>query len=187
MRESDYLHVSQETVGTFLKIPTLKYFGNRLTQILQLSKVRQYDPEEQIIAEGGRDHWIFCLISGKARVEKDGQPISSLHIGDIFGEMSIIDGSARSASVFATERTICLASDVSRLERSSGENEIFLSILYRVFATMLASRLRQANEQLIQARREIARLKGDEEPEQLFVLGEDDVKDIEALFPMLKS
>lgn len=184
MRESDYLHVNKETVGTFLRVPILKHFGANLQKVLQVSRIRRYDRGEYVIKEGDRDPWIFCLISGEAQVTKQDQPISILAPGDIFGEMSIIDGSSRSASVCALKDTVCLATDVSRVGRSEN-NEMFLFIFYRIFAQILAHRLRTTNEKLIAARQEIARLTGEDVGEITEEMP--DFTDLEDLFPTLKE
>jgi CRP-like cAMP-binding protein len=49
--------------------------------------------------EKGRE-FIF-IVEGKARVEKDGKVIRQLSGGDFFGEISLIDGKPRTASVTA--------------------------------------------------------------------------------------
>lgn len=111
--------------------------------------------------EGSYDCWIYFLISGKVRIVKQGKELSILRRkGDVFGEMGVIDGSARSASVYAVDETVCLATDASYLDRLSGNDKLaFGYILFRVFAEVLASRLRFTNQELIEAREEIARLR----------------------------
>lgn len=182
MRESDYLHANEETMKTLLKIPTLRHFKNGLKDILHFSKIKQYRAGEYIIKEGEKDQWIFCLITGTVDVIKKDHKISTLFTGDIFGEMSVVDGSARSASVLAVTDTICLAYNAALMNDSAGNNnEMLLFILYRIFAKMLADRLRQSNEALVEARREVARLKG--EDESTVVVDELSMGDIEEFFP----
>ncbi|MEW6220910.1 MAG: cyclic nucleotide-binding domain-containing protein [Thermodesulfobacteriota bacterium] len=184
MRESDYLHLSPETGARLLKIPTLRHFGASFNKILTVSKIRTYEAGEEIIREGGTDKWVYCLMAGRARVVKAGEPIASLGPGAICGEMSIIDGSARSATVEACATTICLASDLSLIDRTGGNNELFLFILYRMFAQILTERLRQTSQQLIAARRELAQLRGGAEE---LVIDDHLALDIEELFPDLDA
>ena len=157
MMESDYLKDNFKFLRKLREIPTLEAFtDDDLKGFLQLSKVRRYEPGELILAEGHFDCWIYFLVSGKVRVVKQGEDLSILErTGDLFGEMGIIDGSPRSASVYAIEKTICLATDASCIDRLSGNNKIaFCYLLYRVFAEMLAIRLRLTSEELIRVREE---------------------------------
>ena len=57
--------------------------------------------------------------------------------------MMVIDGSARSASAYAVDESVCLATDISYIDRLSGNDKVaFGYILYRIFAESLADRLR---------------------------------------------
>jgi CRP/FNR family cyclic AMP-dependent transcriptional regulator len=143
-------------------IPALQYFGEEdLKKILESSRMIRYEPHEAIISEGQCDSWIYFIIYGRVSIQKQGETIGILKDrGDIFGEMGIIDGSPRSATVVAQEDTVCLAIDASYLDRLPKEDRsAFESVLYQVLAQTLAGRLRITDEALVRAREEIARLK----------------------------
>jgi len=162
MIESDYLKDSNEIIHKLRQIPTLEPFDKKSLQgALQLSKIRKYEPEELILKEGLYDCWIYFLVSGRVRVIKQGEELSVLkRIGDVFGEMGVIDSSPRSASVYAIDETVCLATDASYVDRLSGSDKMaFCYILYRVFAESLASRLRLTNDELIKVKEELTKLK----------------------------
>lgn len=162
MIESDYLKESESLVEKLMKMPSLKDFDEKdLKGALSLSKIRKYKPGELILEEGAYDNWIYFIISGKVKIVKGDKELSVLNrIGDIFGEMGVIDGSARSASVYAVDETVCLATDASYVDRLSGNDKIaYCSILYQIFAEMLANRLRSTSKELIKAREQIAMLK----------------------------
>ena len=162
MIESEYLKDSEKFIQKLRQIPTLTPFDEKnLKGLLALSKIRQYEPEEYIIEEGSYDCWIYFLVSGKVQVSKKGKDLSVLNrSGDIFGEMGVIDGSARSASVRTIEKTVCLATDASYIDRLTGEDKLsFCYILFRVFTEILANRLRSTSEELVKAKEEITRLK----------------------------
>ena len=155
MIESDYLRDNINYVERLKKMPSLSEFSEKdLKGILELSKIRKYEPGEMILKEGGFDCWVYFLISGKIKVVKHDESLSILHrTGDVFGEMGIIDGSPRSASIYAIDETVCLATDSSYIDRLSGNEKIaFSCILYRIFSEILANRLRLTSEELIKVR-----------------------------------
>jgi CRP-like cAMP-binding protein len=150
-----------------MSISALKHFETRnLGRLLRLSKIRQYEDGETIIQEGDMDPWLYFLLSGKIRITKEGEEISTISKkGEIFGEMRIIDDQTRSATVRSVGKTICMAVDTaagSRLSSSDHKDERLdlLLLLYRIFAEYMTHRLRLTNEELIQARKEIRRLGG---------------------------
>jgi len=162
MIESDYLKDNHEIIHKLRQIPTLEPFDKKSLQgALQLSKIRKYEPEELILKEGLYDCWIYFLVSGRVRVTKQGEELSVLkRTGDVFGEMGVIDSSPRSASVYAIDETVCLATDASYVDRLTGSDRMaYCYILFRVFAESLASRLRLTNEELIKVKEELAKLK----------------------------
>ena len=162
MIESEYLKDNLKYVEKLKKIPSFEDFSDKdLLGILEMSKLRQYEPGEVILKEGGYDSWIFFLISGKIKVVKNDESLSILkRTGDVFGEMGIIDASPRSATIYSVDKTVCLATDASYIDRLSGNDRyIFSSILYRVFSQILAERLRETSAELIKAKEEIERLK----------------------------
>ena len=165
MIESDHLKDNTAFIEKLRQIPTLEAFDEKELQgALQLSKIREYKPGELILEEGSYDNWIYFLISGKVRIVKQKEELSVLRRrGDVFGEMGIIDGSARSASAYAVDETVCLSIDASYIDRLSGNDKLaFCYILFRVFAEILANRLRVTNEELVRAKEEIERLRGEQ-------------------------
>ncbi len=166
MIESKYLKDNIDNIQRLMNIPALKHFEARnLGKLLKLSKIREYKDGELIIKEGDIDPWLYFLLSGKIKIEKENVPIITLStIGEIFGEMRIIDSRSRSASVYADGKVICLAVDTSakssESQNSSGRDEKldFLLLLYRIFAEFMTSRLRLTNKELISAKQEVERL-----------------------------
>ena len=156
MIESKYLKDDIKNIQKLLAIPTLKKFETKnLARLLRLSKIRQYEDGERIINEGDRDSWLYILLTGKVRIEKEGVQITSFSKeGDFFGEMRILDSLSRSASVYAEGRTVCLAVDIAAREGLDEQGDVaFLLQLYRIFAEYMSIRLRLANEELIKAKK----------------------------------
>jgi len=163
MIESKYLQDNIKNIQQLLAIPALKNWETQnLGKLLRLSKVRHYTDGECIIREGDVDYWLYFLLSGQVRIAKAGVDICRLtRVGDIFGEMRILDSLSRSASVFAVGPTVCLAVDTAARARlrSADEAADFLFLLYRVFAEYISIRLRLANEELIKTKRLLEQLK----------------------------
>ncbi|MFP3981253.1 MAG: cyclic nucleotide-binding domain-containing protein [Desulfobacterales bacterium] len=166
MIESKYLKDNVQNIQRLMNLPGLKDFETRnLAKLLRLSKIREYEDGEVIIREGDNDPWLYFLLSGELIIKKQGVEIGRLsQVGEIFGEMRIIDSLTRSASVYADGRTICLCVDTSakgRLSSSTQRDERldFLLLLYRIFAEYMSIRLRATNDELFKAKNELLKLK----------------------------
>jgi len=163
MIESQYLKDNVLSMQEFMTIPPLQKFETEsLKHLLKLSRIREYEHGEVIIREGDTDSWIYFLLSGKVEVEKEDIHIGIIDsVGEIFGEMRILDGMTRSASVYAEGKTVCLAIDTSAATQTltSDERADILLLLYRIFTEYVAVRLQLANDELIQAGKEIENLK----------------------------
>ncbi|MCU0597868.1 MAG: cyclic nucleotide-binding domain-containing protein [Desulfobacterales bacterium] len=168
MIESKYLKDNVQNIQRLMAIPGLKDFETRnLAKLLRLSKIREYEDGELIIREGEEDPWLYFLLSGRIKIKKNDVEIARIdRVGEIFGEMRIVDFQNRSASVFADGRTICLGVDTSakgRLATATVEERDarldFLLLLYRIFAEYMSIRLRATNDELVKARTDLEKLK----------------------------
>jgi len=77
-----------------------------------------------LVREGDFGHAVFAITSGTADVVHEGAVINTLGPGDYFGEIAVMSGGRRSASVVATS-PLALVSifnrEIWRLERESPE------------------------------------------------------------------
>jgi len=158
MIESKYLKDSIQNIKQLVAIPALRKFETKnLGKMLRLSKIRQYEDGEIIIKEGGTDPWFYFLLSGSVRIVKNGVTIAIISkMGEIFGEMRILDQLSRSASVYSEGETICLGVNTAATERLPSDDETanFLLLLYKVFAEYISIRLRSTNEGLINTKKQ---------------------------------
>jgi CRP-like cAMP-binding protein len=162
MEESTFLKNKDLIIERLRKIDFLKSFKrDYLGEMLQSSKIRQYKPEEIIIPEGTYDEWIYVLLTGKVKVLKKGKELAILeHTGDIFGELAVINQDIRSASVYAVDKTYCLAIDASFLkDLEDRDRTAMYLVIYRVFSEILAERLRVTSEELTKVKEENSYLK----------------------------
>jgi CRP/FNR family transcriptional regulator, cyclic AMP receptor protein len=149
----------EQIIERLKNIPFLKLFKkDYLEEILAQSKLKEYRTNDCIISEGSLDKCIYILLSGEVKVIKKNEDIARLnYIGDIFGELAIINNEPRMASVYAVQPTSCLTIDISKFENLPAEerNAIY-SVIYRIFTEVLADRLKATSEELAQMQHEIA-------------------------------
>ena len=76
-------------------------------QIGRLLKLRPFAKGETVIMEGSGGAAFFLIESGDATVSKKGVHQTTLGPGDCFGELALIDGGPRSATVTAATDLVC--------------------------------------------------------------------------------
>jgi CRP-like cAMP-binding protein len=162
MEETKYLKDNIENIQKLMRIPALRNFElDNLSNLLRLSKIRKYKNGEVIIKEGDTDPWLYFLLDGEVKIVKNDHEISKIkRMGEIFGEMRLIDKQDRSASVVAENGAMCLAVNTGAGDRITAEDNReerldFLLLLYRIFAEYLSARLRLANDELIKTKEDL--------------------------------
>lgn len=158
----ELLKENMELIDKLKEMPVLHAFGKRdIGKLFSFSNVKRYSAGETIIEEGSYDNWIYFLVGGSVRIIKNGKEIDELRrTGDIFGEMCVIDGNPRSASIQAVGNVTCLATDVSFMDSLYNEDKVaFCSIFYQMIAEVLACRLRETSSELARHKEEIQKLK----------------------------
>ena len=111
---------------------------------------RSYKKGETIVKEGEQAVAFFIIASGKVEVSgtraKKEQKINDLGPGQVFGEMALLDGMPRAATIKATEPTTCLV-----LSRWDFVAELRTNPHIAVgMLPILSRRLREADEKLYQ-------------------------------------
>ena len=76
-------------------------------QIARLLKERHFAKGETVIMEGSGGAAFFLIDSGEATVSRKGVHLATLGPGDYFGEIALIDGGPRSATVTAATDLFC--------------------------------------------------------------------------------
>jgi len=91
------------------KVPLFSGLSRRYLDLIarQTDEVRE-EAGAMLAKQGALGQEFLLLVEGGARVEKDGTVIARLGPGDFFGEMSLIDGMPRSASVIAESPCVLL-------------------------------------------------------------------------------
>ena len=132
------------TVPLFSDLP-----DEDLERLATVSFSRVFEKDNIIFFERDKGDSLFIINSGRVKVakfSKDGKEIilAILGVGEFFGDMSLLDGEPRSATVVAIEKT-----EVTAIRRSD-----FLSLMSenpkiaeRLLA-VLSTRLREANSKI---------------------------------------
>lgn len=90
-------------------VPLLADLDHRVRRRLaEVGKRRSYGPDETIVKEGSAGTALYIILSGRARVQREGSAIGELSAGDFFGELALIEEHPRSATVVAAAETDCL-------------------------------------------------------------------------------
>ena len=91
------------------KVPLFADLTNRqLRNLARGASEDSYDAGSSIVLEGGRTDTLFVILEGSAKIVRDGRTIARRNPGEFFGEISMIDGRRRMASVVADTPTRCL-------------------------------------------------------------------------------
>jgi len=158
MKESGYLEGQHHLVARIRLIPAFAQFpDDKLRGLLRLSKIMIFEPGELIVREGEHERSTYFLFSGSVQITKAGKPLAKLQqVGEVFGEMSLVDDSPRSATVRALDETTCLVIDANQLLQieKAGDADS-LAAIYKMFAQILAHRLRITTDNYMQLRKEL--------------------------------
>ena len=123
--------------------------GEELDEVARVAIPRSFPRETRVFHEGDPGDACYIVSAGSCRVTRqhsDGRVITlaTLGPGAIFGELSMLDGERRSATIETTENTELLAlpaSDLRPLIRSHPE-------MAEKLIVALIRRLREANERI---------------------------------------
>jgi len=84
-------------------VPLFSSCSNReLQKIARAADEITVDEGREIVTQGATGHEAFIIIDGTARVVRNDQEIATMGPGDYFGELALLDGGPRTASVVAT-------------------------------------------------------------------------------------
>jgi CRP/FNR family cyclic AMP-dependent transcriptional regulator len=118
-----------------------------LAEIAQIARAKVYQPRVEVFQQGDLSDSVFIIQSGylKVAVSSPGGSLSTLAVmgvGEIFGELSLLDGGPRSATVTAMSRTDLLVIDrESFLHLVEAQPRVGIAIM-----GVLARRLRRVSE-----------------------------------------
>ena len=112
-------------------------------QIAGLFKERRFAAGEAVTKEGSGGAAFFLIQSGRAAVSVRGKPRPGLKAGDHFGEIALIDGGERTATVTAETELVCYGLTYWDFRPLVQENPAIAWGLLQSLARMLRAELRE--------------------------------------------
>jgi CRP/FNR family cyclic AMP-dependent transcriptional regulator len=127
--------------------------SGRELDVLQGAATEVHLPAGRILAsQGERGQQFIVIVDGKAEVTRDGTEIAVLGPGSFFGEMSLLDGEPRTATVTTLEPTRVLALTSAAFKKVV---TTMPSVNHKML-TVLTARLRDIETKYVPARERTA-------------------------------
>ncbi len=161
MKEVPFDPQNDEIMERLRNVPAFDALPDRhIREAMKAASIRRYDAGEEVINEGEFDNRVFFLIFGNLEISVQENVVGTLkRLGDVFGEMGIIDGSPRSATITAVSTSLVVALDDTAIGALGDTSKIFTqAVMYRIFAEVMAVRLRTANQTIAELQNEISQL-----------------------------
>jgi SulP family sulfate permease len=140
-----------------LELGEIEIFRNRKTETLAAFEAcmdkRSYKAGEKIFARGEQGDELLLVRRGSVRImlpldDKQAHHLATFGRGDFIGEMSFLDGAARSADAIAFTDTDLYALSRKRFDALASEHKKLAINLFEGIARMLAHRMRFTNAEL---------------------------------------
>ena len=158
MRVIPFNHEPGRLPPTLAKVPFLAQLtGSAMDGLLSRASVLEFFPGDVIIREGEQSAYFCILLKGSVRVVKGVEEVARIEEnGALIGELAMLNGEARSASVEGLTHGFCLRVEPGFLERLSDQDRsAFYATLYRFVARLLGERLAECTAQLAAAEKEL--------------------------------
>ena len=100
--------VARASSDVLKKVPLFAGLDDReLEQIAASMKERRFSAGDTVTEEGAGGAGFFVVEEGSADVTVDGQARGSIGPGDYFGEIALLTGSDRTATIMAASDMVC--------------------------------------------------------------------------------
>lgn len=125
---------------------------DEIRRVLDQAHVATFAPGETIVEQGAPSDGFYFIASGQVEVVRDGAALCTLsRLGDVFGEMGALTGDVRSATVRATQPTVCLQFGPAEAKRlTTEENLLFMHLLHQALTRVLSAQLDTARGEIQQ-------------------------------------
>ena len=129
---------SSETAELLAKVPIFSELSRKdLDRIAGAAKEVTHRPGSTLAREGESGVGFFLIISGTANVDVGGTQRKQLTSGDFFGEISLLDGGPRTATVVADSEVVTIGLTQWDFKSFIEQNPSIASKMLKVMATRL--------------------------------------------------
>ncbi len=98
-----------DAIAQLKAIPLFSSLSKReLGHVARLMRHQTFSAGSAMVLEGEPGHGLFLIQDGRASVRKKGRTVARFGPGDFFGEIAVLDGGPRTASVYADTEAVCL-------------------------------------------------------------------------------
>ena len=136
---------ARQWTNVLAEIPLFAGLSSRdLRRVASVATIKRFHDQTEIIRAGEAGDALYIVLDGSVSVHRRGLRRVELGIGSVFGELSLLDGGPRSATVYASEPVACLRIARPRFAKLlRSEPGIAIALLEE-----LAARLRAAQSML---------------------------------------
>ena len=127
---------------------------DELDQLVKLARVREFSENTEIFHEGDPGSELFILLEGRVVIEihlklqSEKAAVHTVGEGQVFGEVALADGGARSATATAVKRSKLLSIARQDLESLIEKDPRIGYVIMRNFSRTLCSRIRKSTKEL---------------------------------------
>ena len=129
-------------------------YDKEILDIVNYCRVINLGKGESVFKMGDEGNEVFLILSGSAKVVKNGVELATLRRGDLFGEMVLLKDNKRNADIITDTFTDVLMIDYTDIFGYFKEDPKIFSILMLNLARMLATRLKGAGETIERIKKE---------------------------------
>ena len=138
----------KETLAKLRQVSLFSGFADtELVRLLKICRSKNLNPGEFVFHDGDKGESLYVVVGGQIDIRKqiggENRLLVSMHPGDCFGEMAIVDSSPRMADAVAADR--CALIEVNAGIINNNEDIISLK-LTRQIAILLAKKLRAQSQ-----------------------------------------
>ena len=120
----------------------------------RIARLCQFKAGETVIKEGEFDSWSFWVVKGSFDVIQGGSTLTTFSkSGEIFGEMSVLDGIPRTASVISRTDSVCLGIDMSVLDNMVDKN--IRETIKKGFYNVILARIKETKDRMFKEKQRL--------------------------------
>jgi CRP/FNR family cyclic AMP-dependent transcriptional regulator len=122
--------------------------GDQIERFARVGELESFHAGENIVVEGTLGDAVYLVLEGTCEVVKHGRRLALLPPGEFFGEMSLVEPAARSATVIATEPAHLFRLPHFTLQNLLEDDPLAFNQFLVTIVRVLSERLRRANSMI---------------------------------------